>query len=619
MSINKPGVNSSGAVAQASNTTKQEAPVRQSIGAIGLGNLFQSRTISPYGAGVVLTQWEKAIKNCFDKYGIAYSGDAASTVIIKLDREVDQLPFSVICIVEPYEIKTTPDSEGKVYASVYSLILEGSSEALADRHETIGGKPVFIKTVASDIYGTELIGRITTRVAADLNMVLERVVNVGSMVIPSETDAADERAVEMILFHAEDAAAQTTAALNGNSQRFSIRDLAANLRLKAVVNYNGGDFQTVTGLPVRSNISITTVGVENNANSTLMSNTATPLVRVDGYMDLTIVPPTPVAYGQVQRTQLYRAIYVITGLRSLVNGNSLELQLLALASLATINNNRAWAGQFKPSTRQRHGTEDFGDIGGIGFQWSPTPGQPYGARIDTGATFSNEAFATLAGQAIEEFPIYAMDVARGGELSWLNETFVGASNKTYRGYADAANAIVNAAKALTNNAFKWDITNQFVFATGSHVHIGYYTDNNGVKHDLREFDTLAMLNLYGATAMQVVADWNSTFDNINEPIEIRLEKRFAIIENLAGGKVRVKDRAERLTIAPEFITELVRAGLESGLHLQPDGVEAIYGAVTPYNTVYAQMQGGQFDPRVMQQQGFNNGYKQSINTFSRFS
>jgi hypothetical protein len=127
-----------------------------------------------------------------------------------------------------------------------------------------------------------------------------------------------------------------------------------------------------------------------------------------------------------------------------------------------------------------------------------------------------------------------------------------------------------------------------------------------------------LLNLYGSTDMSVVAAWNATFDNISEPIEIRLEKRYAIIESIAGGKVRVKDRAERVVISPEFITELVRAGVESGLQLQPDGVNQVFGAALPYNTIYNQFQGASFDPRVLQTAAGNGGYKPFIGGYSRY-
>jgi hypothetical protein len=73
--------------------------------------------------------------------------------------------------------------------------------------------------------------------------------------------------------------------------------------------------------------------------------------------------------------------------------------------------------------------------------------------------------------------------------------------------------------------------------------------------------------------MGVVVDWCDTFDKVDVPMEIRLEKQRKILQNIVGeGNARITGYARPVTFEPDFIMALTAAAEAAGLVIRPGNI-----------------------------------------------
>jgi hypothetical protein len=88
-----------------------------------------------------------------------------------------------------------------------------------------------------------------------------------------------------------------------------------------------------------------------------------------------------------------------------------------------------------------------------------------------------------------------------------------------------------------------------------------------------------VLNLQGGKDLQVVIDWAATYDNIEIPMNLRLERRAKILAGLIEGGVHLKGYSRRITFNPDFLVALNQSCADAGLVIRPNNtIQDFYGA-----------------------------------------
>jgi hypothetical protein len=486
---------------------------------------------------------------------------------------------------------------GQYYTAVYTLLIEGSSAALNSRIINIGGRNVEIDVVAGDVYNNYLWATIQAHVKASYGTELN-ILEAGQMVLPRELNPEDEEHLRRVIFNATQACFTIMERALGNVEHvFTIADVDQRTEsLIARLDYNPGDAESATGEPIRSDVRIALQGnIARNAEAGGFEQVR-ELVVVDGYVDLTYCPPPLPIPGQMPVTQYYYPRFVITRADTAVDAITMELQLLALYQSTLLNRNMSWSGVY----RQRHhikGT-DTRDIGAIGWEinLSDDPQAPP-KRVDTKAkSFGDQQLYQLITQTIWDRLLYSMDIEEVGELSWIHQAFIASPSSK-----EAYDLVLEAADKLTLGFFK----THFVYNTPIcyddyiRVHLGYYVDEEGIRRDLRNLDYLALLNIVGKDDPRLVIDWAETYDNVDMPIELRLEKRAGILRTILGSTLRIKGYARRITFNPAFMIALNTSCVDAGLVVRPNNLIQDFSGVG----VRGSRNAGQYAVNPQQMQG----------------
>jgi len=491
--------------------------------------------------------------------------DAVS--ILPLDGIGNQLELSGIII----SFKT----EGVV--SAFTYIVESSGEAIAPRDITVGSQKVSVETTAGDVYD-EYYWR---KVEAALRAVHGDVpyLDIGSSVIPLKLSPNNEKELRQMLYNTIVALHGVTSTVTGQANApISVNDINTGDQLIARLDFSPKTLTSAAGAIVRSDISIALNG-QLTLNDSRSAVSIVKLSDVDGFIDLTYVPTeqaiqAPI-YGQpIQAVDVrtYVPRFIMTSVRSGLDTITLELQLLGISTAALLAPNQAYIRTFAPNYSNGDKV-DLRDIGAIGYEINFDPINNPNAelnRINTKEDAFNESnLYSLVGQSIYPDLLYSMDIPEAGDLTWIQQLFIGAAN----GEEDCINEILNSAEALTDGHFSqvYQGVNPMSSET-TRVHLGNYIDESNQQKDIRELGYLAMLNILGARDMGVVAAFSETYDRLDIDESIRMKNRGNIIRSTLGETVRITGFARRVTFAPDFIVALTVALAKAGLSIRPEGM-----------------------------------------------
>jgi hypothetical protein len=182
------------------------------------------------------------------------------------------------------------------------------------------------------------------------------------------------------------------------------------------------------------------------------------------------------------------------------------------------------------------------------------------------STFGIPELVQLLSSTFRPGLVMSLDVPEYAPSSWCTGVFAAASN----GNPDAVAAIYNAAMQLTNGMFQSHFpagTPMFV-DQGNRIHMGYYTDRNGDKRDIRDIDYLAVLNML-SNDMNTVADYSNSFNSAALDINQRLAMRKRIITGIAQ-RAEITGFATRVTFSSQFIDALGAAIAATGFATRLD-------------------------------------------------
>jgi hypothetical protein len=448
----------------------------------------------------------------------------------------------------------------------HTLILEGSTEQPAPRFENINGQNVEIMRTVGEAYDDEMRKVVSEKVAATFPQAQQ--LPVEACVVPRDFALSDSNALYRL---AANAAFATSSELEQSRTGFQDINLAnAEKDSSLTVRPTFNNTQTVNAVnqPLRSDVQIdVTAGAANQSNNAQGNERVAQLAKLTGFIDLVWAPAEPqnttfMGYGQQQSPQSfqkYAARFVLTSLES-QSALTIAAQAFALVPALTMRENNLWAGAFRPTG---FGEASMHDIGGVGieanFENNPSG---VGTRIDTRAdNFKPEHLVKLIGATIKPGLILSIDVAECGPETWYNSVFAAAA----AGNPNANKALYNAFQTLSNGNFgkHFQGNNRIVVDEDNRIHLGYYTDKNGVRKDLREIDYLAVVNMVGEKDPNVIRQWSDTFFP-TAPLPVRLANRKRILMALLSDVV-FTGYARRVTFEGAAIDALAKAVQETGV------------------------------------------------------
>jgi hypothetical protein len=536
------------------------------------------------------TEW---VRKYVEKYN-EITGDKFKDVyrLINIDGKRWGIPVSAMIIVG------FGQNGGVEAYAAHAMLVEASAPTLNPYTSNYGGIQVEVQTVVGDLFTTEMWEVLKSAVCADMR-IQKDIHFAGYSVLPVELNPEDTVHMQACISDAFESVRSKIGNLIGGLPIFQLSMLPKSDRLQARVDCTLTQEANSAGLPVRSDMTVTLTGVQNNQqqfpgmaqNNWSAANIAgVDFTKVSAYVDLVYAPPGAMAQmaGMPMMTPQMMAMdtrhfdprVIMTMVESKVGRQSLEFVLLAIHQATLLSRNMAWATPFRPRVNKGLRTRDIGALGLDipALVKSETPG--VGDIIDTQSNnFDDNAFFTLLTAAIRQDPIYAIDIEEAGHSSWLLSAFRAAASND----AAAYQVIVKAADNLTNDKFSPIFASlgggPIMYNDNNRIHLGYYTNTEtGLKHDIRDLDYLCLLNLVGKTDHSYARQFEATYMDQNVPSEIRLMERYKILQHVLRDTMKLKGYAHRYTFYPKFLQALALAIQAEGFNITPTNLSITFGA-----------------------------------------
>ncbi len=491
--------------------------------------------------------------------------------LITLTPEQDSVALTTIAVA-----RAEKNTSGQDIVVVHSLIVEGGK--IEPRKFNVNGfhqTQIQIESTAGDTY-TETYWQILTGKLSKF-YAGARFEDAHANIIATEVDLKEATAVRNIL-SAATTAVDNTLDLFTNPNRFVITSAELKsdqqIRLTSTMDFNPTEAMTSNGLPIRSDIAITTslVPVANMVNKDF-TNAKLNLVTTDLYVDLAYVGNAQQGmmggmggFGQqfnpymTSAFKTYAPRVVITNIDSQYT-LSTEMMIMGIINATLLSNQQSWIAGFRNKTTA-NGAPGIRNIAAVGYEVPGLVDKP--GLVD----ISSVSIPDLVNTVCHDQLIYSLDVPEIGDNSYIENIFIAAAN----GDLGAYNAIIAACNNITNNMFgqMWQSGNAILVDDKNRIHNGYfYFDNKMV--DFRELDYVAILGLFGERNPENVIAYANTFRPDATTELQRLEERYRILQLAEGaGHMHLKGYSRRLTFTSQFIAALIGAFTHAGLTISLD-------------------------------------------------
>jgi hypothetical protein len=552
------------AFATAQDTQHQQTkPVNGAFSFRSMGNLARS-AMGRTPASEVLSKLAKAL-------GLVYEEAAdKSFEITCIQVDMNQTnTLSVSALVIALRDKANLD----LGVAFHTLILEASIEAPAPRFEVVNGVNTEIIRTVGEAYDNVMIQEVSKYVGNTFPQ--SRQLSAQACVVPRDFNITDTAAVYALASNALFAASSELETSSPNFVDLNLVNADRDSNLTVRTTFGNAQTHNAVSQPVRSDVVIdfSAAPMNQNQNNTQQQGVerVSQVARIYGFMDLVWYPSEQNAQGgawgqpQITNYQRYAARFVTTALES-TNLLTIPAQLLALIPALSLRQNNQWVQAF--SQKSFSAERDMHDIGAIGIEVNfEGNASGFGTYIDTKAdSFKPEHLHKLVQATFKQGLILSLDVPECGPETWYNDVFAAAAE----GNQKANQAVIDAANTLTNGAFsKYFAGNsQIAVDEFNRIHLGHYSDRNGVRKDIRDIDYLAVMNRMGEKDPQIIRDWSDTFLRTNFPLALRLAARKRIINELVTDAV-FTGFARRVTFTDAFTDALAKGCQDVGLNIRP--------------------------------------------------
>jgi len=514
-----------------------------------------------------LAKFTKSLQDVID--GHRSDTSQVDVTLIPVDRNdgANGVPISYLIVAT--RLKANKDA-GVGYQA---LIIEGSIDAIATTEEYVPGAPngkVTVTRTAGDAdvpAVRETINKIVQRYFQT-----DRTFGAIAMVVPRTfTDnLVDVASLKNLASQASYNAALALQVRLGVQPLNVANFIGGGDALQAKLSLDPRPVPNLFNQPVRSDIKLQLIS-EPTAKSTIPGfgpTGSTLLAEISAYVEPIYQPKLPQVNGLPNMPMfggptpdMYRKYIpriVLTEMRS-ERLRTIGGQLLALVAAISLRNNDTWLATFMPNRSIPAGEIDLHDIGALNLEVNylgdPTVrGEPFDIRADN---VNTPALMAYMRAIFHEGVVFAIDVSTRGPDTAYNGALAAADD----GDTAAINAVLEAANHLSNGNFAnmWPKDGEVTLKKGETIYLGHYRRANGELRDLRELqDYLAMMNLLGRTAPDLVRDFSDTFLQTQYPEPMRLAARLEIMRKVDPALV-VTGTARRVTLTGMFTDILPKA------------------------------------------------------------
>jgi hypothetical protein len=473
------------------------------------------------------------------------------------------------------------------HAFYYTLLVEGSAPELSPARCDERNRSFEIPRVAGDVMDQRYSDRIHSMLETFYGTTV-KLHDCGANVLPTTIECDDPKnhqVIRNLAFYMNAAIETCSVELLNYQPRFSLNWLESDDSLEVDVDWTNNPQYTATGAPNRTDVKIGITANVREADGVSRDK----LSRVGGSFELIYSPAMQSGNGfggrrDKEETELYTPLFTITNLDTDYKAITLEMQLLGMASTATLSDDLMWVNAFRTTgSKSRNDKEDrdYRDIGALNYL------APQGTYFDIkSANLAPEGFLEYFGTLCRPDLAYAIDVEERGDNSWINSVFIEAA----QGVDASLDRIFDAANQLTDNHFSGIYrkmadearapSNPF-FDTQNRILLGWYKED-GVQQDLRNLDLLYWLNRRGDHDSNFALDWQDTYDQTNIAIEVRIEKRIRLLTDVFGSSgFKVTGYAQQVGIDSTFIAALAAAVKSCNVRIDQSNTTNNYGNVRP--------------------------------------
>ena len=560
MAIEKENLTQPGQTGSVQATQPQQQAQPQSRGWSFTG-MTAPGGISRAPSSEVLTHANTAIIEVLTKLNVGYT-----VQVLKVDNTKEtSLRLSSIVLV-------LSSKQGNV-CGYHTILLEGSSTAMPPRLEQHNGQQVVIDRFAADVNDVryaQIIGKLIQSAFPGYTGK-----ECSATVAPRIFNWDDKDAVRTIVNNGLLACASFLETRMPGWTDLNLGDWNRSEQLQAEINFNESTSVDYVGLPVRSDTSIVL-----SANSTKGEDQSTlnnqersqPISQVKGFFDL-LWSPTQEAvnpYGAASNVPQHKfAIrFVMTSMES-VQRMTPGAQALALAAVLQLGEGTNWYPAFLPRSIGGSKNVDMRDIGAINIEANVfNDPSGYGTKIVTkSASFNQLELGQLIQRTIRPGLSVSLDVSSCGSDTWYNEPYAAAAS----GHPGSIEVLLKATNTLTGGNFSKHYKSGAspVMQNDEQVLLGYFTGQDGTRHDIREIDYIAVMNLIGENSPVSIQAWSDTFSRLDYPLAKRLEERKKMICQLIGTEVTFTQLARRVTFTSEYLAAFAMALRDIQLVIKP--------------------------------------------------
>lgn len=454
------------------------------------------------------------------------------------------------------------------------LLLGATGEKISPLVETLNQQQIEITRVESDAIDAKLLS--IAQEAVESFYPQHQAFFADAEVVPRDFNIEDKARVHMLAYNAGQACCYQLelVAKGKNYTDYNIEKMKGGSNLVVKMGVPRTTIEGILGEPIRADILINFVSelprIPGNREVSL--NTAdqqTKVSEVAGFIDTIWCPMdtnnSPFQPVQQVNTQKYAARFVITNIASNFSYSPAAI-LLALSTATAVRDNSNWIQAFSPTPKTGLDLRDCGALN-IEANLERNPSQ-IGEKMDIKAanftlTSLNQYIAALYRPGL----VLSIDVPEYGASNWFLSLFTEAASVGQHA-ASARNFLIHAANQLTNNHFgKYFHSNAPIFSDVQRVHMGYYTDSDGNRRDIRDYDYIAVANLINKNDPGPLRDWSDTYYRTDYPEEQRLHARLNLLRNMVTG-IEITGFAKRITFSVDFIDALVSGEKDAGLSSQ---------------------------------------------------
>lgn len=509
----------------------------------------------------------------YDKPGVPVETRRDKFKVIPMDGSLARSQQSSLLVVLPAQIGA------EKYALTYILLIEQPGDnqlrPLVERGETFDAL-VLPEDHLTENYIEIVADLATTAVGGQAMIVGNQVILADSFQNRSEKEIASaiamiyDNAMEAICGFRENIIDAKSGAKRSSQFRVSPDKMGKGSRLEVTFDYTGKQVTDTSGLPVCSGVTTHLYYSEPNGDDNLFNRTRMGSVHagLDLFVSYEEEENTRKRFGgrrsrgrNVEEAPFWQAVLNINAVSAGDVPYSLELAQLLIAQIAQQSNDYRWATMLRPRSSMADGLKPLVNLGHL-FLMHPDE-QMATIVKDIGPNVKDDDLADYLDLTVKPDIAFGMTVPSSGEKSWVLSIYerIALCDPTSE-LDDLIDLLHASADVLTGGRFtealdKRGVGNDYrpVYTTGSRALLGTWMDENHNRRDVREWNVPALLTKYGDKNIELVQDFQATFEDDRRSIEFNLAERYAILRKVVPG-LHITGTAEQLALDIDYIAAL---------------------------------------------------------------